>query len=87
MNDDEFDEQFKKLFRYMAERFDKIDTVLEAKADKVDIRGIDDRLDGIAARLDDDDTERVALTAQVDRHEGWIHQLADTTKTDLAVDA
>jgi hypothetical protein len=43
--------------------------------------------DQIASRLDDADTERVAMTAQVDRHEGWIQQLPDKTGTDLAVEA
>jgi hypothetical protein len=33
-------------------------------------------LDGIASRLDDDYTERVALTAQANRHEDWIVQAA-----------
>ncbi|GAB3608358.1 hypothetical protein GCM10027414_04830 [Humibacter ginsengiterrae] len=31
-----------------------------------------DLLDGIASRIIDDDTERMALSAQVTRHEDWI---------------
>jgi hypothetical protein len=43
--------------------------------------------DKIAARLDDDDTERAAITVQLDRNEGWIHQLGEKTGTDLIVEA
>ena len=43
--------------------------------------------DKVAARLDIDDTERGALESQVNRHEGWIEQLAKKTDTDLVVEA
>jgi hypothetical protein len=77
-------DEFTKLYKYMTERFDKIDATLEKKADADEVYH---RLDDIAARLDDDGTERAALSVQVDRHEGWIHKLAETTQTDLAVEA
>jgi hypothetical protein len=54
-------------------------------ATKDDISGVYDQLDDIAARLDND-TERAALTAQVDRHEGWIQHQAEKTDTDLAIE-
>lgn len=80
-------DEFTKLYNYMTEHFSSLDKKFEDMATKEDINGIYDRLDDIAARLDDDATERAALTAQVDRHETWIDQLAKKTQTDLAVDA
>lgn len=81
------DDQFTKLFGYMSKNFDDIRAQLAHVATKDDIDEIHNRLDGIATRLDDDDTERGALQSQVDRHEGWIKQLGDKTGTDLAVEA
>lgn len=80
-------DEFTKLFNYMTEHFSSIDKQFANMATKDDINGIYDKLDDIAARLDDDTTERAALTAQVERHETWIDQLAQKTQTDLAVDA
>jgi hypothetical protein len=80
------DDQFMKLFKNLEDMKAQLAHVATNFATKDDINGVDDRLDGIAARLDDDDTERMALTSQVDRHEGWIKQLADKTDTDLAVE-
>jgi hypothetical protein len=81
------DDQFMKLFKNIEDMKAQLAHVATNFATKDDINGVYDRLDGIAARLDDDDIERGALTSQVDRHEGWIRQLADKTDTDLAVEA
>jgi len=40
-------------------------------------------MDGLAKRLETDDQERAAITNQLDRHEGWIGQLAENTHTKL----
>ncbi len=56
----DIDEQFKQIEQDMKSGFDKVNVTL----------------DGIAARLDIDDSERLALTAQVDRHETWIVEAA-----------
>ena len=48
---------------------------------------IDDVLDilsGLVKRMDDDDVERSAMTAQLNRHEGWINELASNTGTQLS---
>lgn len=77
-------DEFTKLFVYMSKRFDDIDAKLDAKADKVDLDKIYTHLDGILKRLDDDDAERAAIITQLDRHEGWIHQLAAKTAAKLS---
>lgn len=56
----------------------------ENMATKDDINRIHNQLDGIVARLDDDDVERTALESQVNRHDGWIQQIAVKTDTKLA---
>jgi tetrahydromethanopterin S-methyltransferase subunit G len=81
------DDQFTQLFKQITNIDARLDNMATNMATKDDINEIYNRLDDIAARLNDDDTERVALNSQVDRHEGWIKQLADKTNTDLAVEA
>ncbi len=73
------DDQFMKLFKAIEDVKSDVRDVKESMATKSDVGDIQNQLDGIAARLDDDDTERAALEAKVDRHEGWVRQLADTT--------
>lgn len=83
MSDDQFEQQFQKFFRAFSERLTETETTI--KADIADLREeIHNGNDQLAARLDTDDSERVALSGQVDRHDVWIHQLADKTDTDLA---
>jgi len=43
-------------------------------------------LDGLANQTQTDEQERVALSSQVDRHEGWIEQLADAANVKLATE-
>ena len=78
------DDQFTKLFKYMNERFDKLEVQLATKANASQLNRALDALDGILARLDTDDTERVMLGRQMNRHEGWIKQLAKKTETKLS---
>ncbi len=48
---------------------------LEAKMDSK-FADIENKIDKIIGRIEDDDTERVALTSQVNRHENWIKKAA-----------
>lgn len=80
-------DEFTKLFTAIQSVQNQVNDMRQEMSTKEDINGIYDKLDNIAARLDDDMTERAALTAQVERHETWIDQLAQKTQTDLAVDA
>jgi hypothetical protein len=75
------DDQFTKLFKYMTKEFASIKENMATK-DQVD--RLMTTVDGIVARLDVDDSERAAPTNQVDRHEGWIKQLAEKTDVKLS---
>lgn len=75
------DDQFAKLFKYMTERFDKLDA---QKADKVDIDRFYALLDADLTQRETDEQERRFMARQLDRHHSWIGQLAKTTKTKLA---
>jgi len=81
------EDQFTKLFKYMEKRFDDIDKRLGETATKTDISEIYDKLDGMAGKQDDDEVERAALQLKVDRHDGWITQLAQKTDTKLVSEA
>jgi hypothetical protein len=64
-----------QLSRSLNARLDRLEAKLDSKADA---ERIYQTLDRIAERLDDDDKERAAMNAQLDRHERWHHQTADT---------
>lgn len=65
-------------FSQIDARFDRFEARLERLEDgtRTGFDRLNTTLDGIASRLDDDDTERVALMAQVNRHEDWIVEAA-----------
>jgi hypothetical protein len=52
-------------------RVDDLQAEVTARLDRIGIS-----LDGLAKRLDTDDQERLAMTAQLDRQKNWITQLA-----------
>lgn len=83
MSETNFDEQFMKLFKSIEDMKSQLANVVT----KEEITMLRDEMhagfDGIAARLDIDDSERAAAEGQVNRHEGWITQLADNTGTKL----
>lgn len=70
-------DEFTKLFRYMTERFDKVDQTLEHKAETIDVQRTLDLLDKIIKQQEVDDHERLAMGYQLDRLDRWIHELAD----------
>ena len=65
-------------FQQIGARFDRFDARLERLENdtRVGFDRVNTTLDGIAGRVDEDYTERMALTAQVTRHEDWIVQAA-----------
>ena len=80
----QFDEQFAKLYAHTEKRFDDLEKRLDSKADKAQVDQILNILDGFANRLEADEHERAAVSDQLDRHDGWIGQLAEHTGTKLA---
>lgn len=70
------DDEFTKLFKYMQEHFDDLESRPEQIANKQDVDRILNSLERLARQADVDDTERVALSVQVDRNEDWTEQAA-----------
>lgn len=77
-------DEFTKLFKYMAERFDKIDAELSKKADADETYR---RFDSVMGELDDIKTEIGAQRVQLNRHEDWHRQVADHVGLRLTHDA
>lgn len=71
-------DEFTKLFNYMVKRFDE--AAATSAAEFAEIRsGMDDirnTLDSLHAKADIDDTERLVLGHQVERHDTWIEKAA-----------
>ena len=71
-----------KMFAYMERRFDELD---QKKADKTDFEHILAILDKDLKQREVEYQERMAILRELQRHDRWIHQLAKTSKTKLAV--
>lgn len=67
-------DEFSKLFRYMTERFDRLDAEVAKKADA---DAMYRRFDDVMAQLDDIKIEQAAQRVQLDRHERWHHETAE----------
>lgn len=77
-------DEFTKLFKYMSTRFDQIDKTLETKADKVDMERLFGLADSLAKRQEICDQERLVIGHQLERHDRWMHTLADNAGIQLA---
>lgn len=78
MNDD----QFTRLFKYMQREFGAVRAELEAFRAETGHRfdHVYVVLDTILKRQENYEQERLATYRQLDRHEGWIKQLASKSK-------
>ena len=87
MTEDQFKQLLEQnnavLFGQISQYFDKRFNSLKSEL-KADTSRIYTTVDGIAKRLDIDETERAAIYAEQDRQNGWIGQLAKATNTKLA---
>ncbi|MBU4204734.1 LytTR family transcriptional regulator, partial [Patescibacteria group bacterium] len=70
-------EDSSELITYLDERFTKIEKVLETKADKVDIQNLMTAVDKYAEKADAYFQEMLMLSQKIDRHEKWLHLVAD----------
>lgn len=70
------EDEFTRLFKYMTERFDKIDLSIEAKANTADMQRALGLLDELAKRHEISDDERLVMGHQLDRLDRWTHELA-----------
>ena len=69
-------DEFSKLFSYMTERFDKIDKILETKANNADIQTALGLLDALAKRQEISDDERLVMSHQLTRLHDWVEEAA-----------
>ena len=69
-------DEFTKLFKYMTERFDRIDQSLDRKSTKEDMQRVLGLLDALAKRQEISDDERLVMGHQLDRLDRWTHELA-----------
>ena len=70
------DDEFTKLFKYMSERFDKLDNTLEGKASNADMQRVLNMLDELNKRHEISDDERLVMGHQLERLNKWTHELA-----------
>ena len=75
------DDQFTRLFKHMTDGFAAIDQRFDA-VDKR-ISGIYDLLDKNIAEHQKQEEERAAMNRQLDRHDKWLHDLAEKTGAQL----
>jgi len=69
-------DEFTRLFNYLTERFDKIDKVLEAKANNHDLQTALGLLDTLAKRQEISDDERLVMSHQLTRLHEWVDEAA-----------
>lgn len=70
---------FGKTHRYFDNRFNTFEKKFNKKSNK-----LQNSVDGIVKRLDDDDTECSAINNQLGRHDNWIGELARHTNATLS---
>ncbi len=69
-------DEFTKLFKYMTERFDRVDQALEGKASKEDMQRVFGLLDAVAKSQEISDDERLVMGHQLERLDRGTHELA-----------
>lgn len=68
-------EDFSELITYLDERFDKVEG--DIKELKGDFNNLQTAVDKYAEKADAYFQEMVMLSHKVDRHEKWLHQVAE----------
>ena len=78
-------DEFTRLFKYMTERFDKIDKALGGKSSNDDMQTVLKLLDSLAKRQEISDDERLVMGHQLERLDRWTHELAKKIGYKLSV--
>jgi hypothetical protein len=60
------DDEFTRLFKYLSDRFDRIDKALKGKAETADMHRVLDLLDKIIKQQEINDEERLVMGHQLD---------------------
>jgi uncharacterized coiled-coil DUF342 family protein len=68
-------QDFSELVKYLDEKFIRIDKRFDDM--KEDFTGLQTAVDAYAKKADTFFEEMVALSHKVDRHEKWLHQVAE----------
>ncbi len=68
-------QDFSELVKYLDEKFIRIDKRFDEV--KEDFTGLQTAVDAYAKKADTFFEEMVALSHKVDRHEKWLHQVAE----------
>lgn len=68
-------DEFTKLFTYMEKHLTAIHEEVEGL--RKEVRQVYDVVDTVLKNQETEQQERQVVIRQVDRHEGWIHQLAE----------
>ncbi|HEY5442477.1 MAG TPA: hypothetical protein VIJ68_02985 [Candidatus Saccharimonadales bacterium] len=77
-------DEFTKLFKYMQREFKSINDRLDQTASKSSLDRLTNLVDAYAKRSETYHQDMLVLNHQVNRHDGWIHELAETTGTELS---
>lgn len=64
-------------FIRMEGRFEKLEAILENKADKSDVNNLTNAIDALVKSIEDLKMEYSAVTVAINRHETWLKQIAD----------
>lgn len=72
-------DEFTGLFNYMTERFDKIDTASETKANNDDLQTALGLLDTLIKRQEISDDESLVMSYQLTRLHNWVEEAAKRT--------
>lgn len=77
------EDQFTKLFKYMSERFDKVDKQFESVTDRFD--SLEKLIDKVIKNQEIDEQERLVMGHQLERLDKWVHEVADRIGYKLSV--
>jgi hypothetical protein len=75
--------EFTKLFKYMTERFDKVDKQFSKMSERFD--GLEKLVDKVLKNQEIDDEERLVMGHQLDRLDRWVHEIAEKIGYKLTV--
>ena len=75
-------DEFTRLFTYMEERFDRIDTRFGDTNKRID--QVMELLDTLAKQQEINGDERLVMRHQLERLDQWVHHLADKIGVELS---
>jgi hypothetical protein len=79
---EQFGEQFAKLYQHTERQFGEVHTRMDQLESRMS--SLEGGVDSVLKNQETDQQERLIANHQLDRHEGWIKQLAQKTDTSLS---